>query len=206
MPTVTNLQVQKRNKQRVSVFLDGAFAFGLPRPVAEKLRIGQELDDAKLAEIHGEATIEAAKQSAMRFISYRPRSSAEIRRNLHKKEYEPAIIEQTVAWLEKVNMVDDSAFARYWVEQRETFKPRSHYALRQELQQKGVARELIDEVLSAVDEEASARRAAETRANRWQHLPEDQFRAKIGRFLQSRGFGYGIIRQVTDELWQQEIE
>ena len=96
-----------------------------------------------------------------------------------------------------------------WVEQRETFKPRSRLALRQELGQKGVERSIIEMVLADVDETAVARAAAAKQAQRFTNLPEDEFRAKIGRFLQRRGFNYEIVRQITEETWhtiQENIE
>ena len=53
-----------------------------------------------------------------------------------------------------------------------------------------------------VDEIAAATQAAESKLNSLRHLPEEQFRAKLGGFLQRRGFQYDTIRQVIDESWQ----
>ncbi len=206
MQKVTALKRQVRNKQRVSVFLDGEFAFGLPEIVAIDLRIDQELTDAQIEDLQGRATIEAGKQSAIRFISYRPRSSAEVRRNLTEKGYEPEVIELVLAWLPTVHLLDDHEFARYWIEQRETFKPRSRMAMAMELRQKGIEREIIDELLDDVDELESAKRAAKKRLGRWENLPEDEFRTKLYRYLQGRGFGYGIAREVADALWEALVE
>lgn len=206
MPKISALKQQVRNKQRVSVFLDGEFAFGLPDIVAVGLRVDQELTDDQIADLQGRATIEACKQSAIRFISYRPRSSAEVERNLKEKGYEPPVIEHVLAWLPTVHLLDDHEFARYWIEQRETFKPRSRRALAMELRQKGIAREIIDELLDDVDEVESAMRAAKKRVGRWEHLPEQEFRMKLYRYLQGRGFGYGISREVADELWEDLVE
>jgi regulatory protein len=104
--------------------------------------------------------------------------------------------------LQDVGLLDDEAFARYWVEQREAFKPRSHLALRQELQQKGVDRAIIEAALRDVDQTAAAQQAAAKQARRYTHLTEDEFRNKLGGFLQRRGFHYEIIKQVIDELWE----
>ncbi len=206
MPKVTALKRQVKNKQRVSVFLDDAFAFGLPEMVALQLRIDQELTQAEVDELLARGDVEAAKQSAIRYISYRPRSSAEIEKNLKGKSYDPAVIEEVLTWLPTVHMLDDREFARYWIEQRETFKPRSRRMLSAELSQKGIARDTIDELLEDVDEFTSAENAALKRLSRWESLPEDQFRLKLYRYLQGRGFGYGISREVADHLWQQLTE
>jgi len=205
MQTITALTVQKRHPDRVSVFLDDAFAFGLPFRVAETLRKGQQLSPAEIETLKGQNLADRAKNNALHLISLRPRSIAEVRRRLRQKEYDDATIEQVIADLEAVELLDDTAFAQFWVEQRETFKPRSRMALSHELRQKGVERDIIDSALADLDEMAAAETVARKKAQRWAHYPQADFRLKLGRFLQQRGFHYGIIKPVTDSLWQ-EIE
>lgn len=202
MGKITALTAQKRHKERVNLFIDGRFAFGLPLEVALSLKIGQELTEADLAHLQAEDIYHKAKQNAYLLLSYRPRSVQEVTRKLRQKKYEAATVERVIADLQDSQLLDDAAFAAYWVEQRESFKPRSQLALRSELQQKGVARELIDDAVALVDEEQAARRAVEKKLYRWESLPEDEFRQKIGRFLQQRGFSYSITRQLAQELWQ----
>jgi regulatory protein len=202
MATITALTAQKRNHDRVNVYLDGAFAFGLPAITAARLKVGQTLSPEEVAALQHEDRVEKARQSAIRFIGYRPRSVMEVRRNLRDKDYDEPVIEYVLERLQAVELLDDVAFAHYWVEQRETFKPRSQMALRLELQQKGVARDVIEKALAKVDETAAARRAAEKQARRWLHLPEDAFRARLAGFLQRRGFNYGVIDEITNELWE----
>ena len=98
-------------------------------------------------------------------------------------------------------MLDDHAFARYWVEQRETFKPRSRRALEYELFQKGLSRQVIEQAVAEVDEKAAARRAAEQKARLWAHLSEEEFFAKMQGFLGRRGFNYAVIAEVSSQLW-----
>lgn len=203
MATITAITAQKRNPDRVNVYLDGKFAFGLAAVAAAGLRVGQSLSAAEIGALEEQDEVEKAKQNAIRLISYRPRSVAEVERHLRKKNYDDTIVEQVIKRLVELQLLDDTAFADYWVEQRETFKPRGHVALRQELMQKGVGRRAIEAALEQVDERDAARRAAEKRARRWAHLPEDEFRTKLGRFLQRRGFDYETIRDVTNETWQE---
>jgi len=202
MGTITALTAQKRNPNRVNVYLDETFAFGLAAITAASLRIGQVLTPADIETLQTADELENAKQSALRFIGYRPRSLAEVRDNLRGKGFEEGTIEQAITRLQELGLLDDTAFARYWVEQRETFKPRSPLALRQELQQKGVGREVIEEILNEVDETAVARLAAQKQASRWQNLPEEEFKTKLGSYLQRRGFSYYLSKEVSDEMWQ----
>ena len=203
MATVTALTAQKRNKDRVNVFLDGTFAFGLAAIVAAPLRIGQTLTPEMITTLQEGVSYEKAKERAVNFISYRPRSCAEVTKNLKDKGFDEEMITQVITRLEEVGLLNDESFARYWVEQRETFKPRSRIALQQELLQKGISREITDIVLSEVDETSAARRAAQKQLYRWANLPKDEFDKKLGGYLQRRGFYYEIVRQINDELWQE---
>jgi regulatory protein len=201
MGIITALTVQKRNSDRLNVYLDGVFAFGLETAVAATLKIGQNLSTEQIASLQKQDEVSKAKNRAVQLISRRPRSVAEIEWYLRNKEFEDIVIERAVTRLQEVGLLDDEAFTRYWIDQRNTFKPRSHLALRQELQQKGVARSIIEAALSDVDQTAVAFRAATKQASRYTHLSEEEFRQKLGGFLQRRGFYYETIQQVTNELW-----
>ncbi len=202
MATITAITAQKRNSDRVNIFLDDAFAFGLAIEAAIGLRIGQILSGPEIAALKELDEAEKAKKSALRLISRRPRSVVEVERSLRKNKYDDLIIEEVLNRLIEVELLDDAAFAAYWIEQRETFKPRSHLALRQELMQKGVSRAVVDAAVGQVDESAAARRAAIKQARRWTHLPDEEYRDKLGRYLQRLGFPYEIIRELTNMSWQ----
>ena len=203
MGKITALTRQKRNPDRINVYLDGEFAFGLAAITAVSLRIDQILTPAEIERLQGSDLEEKAKNVALGFIEYRPRSIAETRQHLRKKEYPEAVVERVVERLEAVDLLNDAAFARYWVEQRETFKPRSKRALQHELRQKGVDRTLIEDAVAEVDEIAAATQAAQAKARRWSSLPEPEFRKKLGGFLQRRGFSYSIVREITESLWEE---
>jgi len=203
MGKITALTRQKRNPDRVNVYLDDEFAFGLAAITAVALRVGQTLSPAEIERLKGADLEEKAKDVAIRFIEYRPRSIAETRQHLQKKEYPDDVIEHVVQRLADVELLNDAAFARYWVEQRETFKPRSKIALQMELRQKGIDRTLIETAVAEIDEIAAATQAAQAKARRWHNLPELEFRKKLNSFLQRRGFGYDIVREVTEALWEE---
>jgi regulatory protein len=202
MRTITDLVIQKRDKDRVSVFLDGQYAFGLAAPVAAELKLGQQLSLEDIEVLEGKEQIEKAKKSALRFVSYRPRSVFEVQTHLKRKTFEQEIIDLVVDYLENLELLDDVKFAHYWVEQRETFRPRSRFALGQELSQKGINREIIEEAVGEVDERAAAMRAAEKKVYRWTDLPEEAFNKKMAGFLRRRGFSFEIIKEILEESWQ----
>lgn len=202
MGKITALEAQKKNRNRVSIFVDGQFVLGVTAVAARGLRIGQEFSDADLQAVERKESIEQARQAALRLLSYRPRSSAEVRQKLRQKGASDDIVQIVIDRLTKADLLNDEAFARYWVEQRETFKPRSPLALRQELRQKGIAHDVIEMVIQDVNPESAARKAAQKKVRQLSNLTEDKFRARLGGFLQRRGFSYGLIKQITDEMWQ----
>jgi len=202
---VTAMKVQKRNPQRVNVYLDGEYAFGLARITAAWLQIGQQLSDEKIAQLKAQDSHEAAYQKALGFLDYRPRSSAEVRKNLEKHGYEPEVIEQVLERLGRSGLVNDAQFAQTWVDNRSEFRPRGRRLLSMELRQKGLDGEAIESALSGLDEEELAYQAALKYARKLQGLPKPDFRRKLAGFLARRGFNYAVIEPVLQRVWQETL-
>ncbi len=198
--TITALEIQKKNKERVNVYLDDEFAFGLTLIEAARLRKGQMLSDAEIAALKTTDEVVQAYDRAAQFLSYRPRSIAEIRRNLTDKAIDESVIDQVIARLEGQGYVDDLAFARFWLNNRQEFRPQGTRALRFELREKGVANSVIDEALAEFDTSAAAYRAAQDKARRFAGLDKRTFRNKLGAFLARRGFDYDVTRTAIDRL------
>lgn len=194
---ITGLKQQKKNPERVSVFLDGEFAFGVSIDVAARLRKGQALSDAEIEGLKEGDEHERCYQSALHYLGNRPRSVSEVERNLREKEFPPAVIAATLQRLAENHYLDDEEFARYWLENRSRFRPRSALAIRQELRQKGVDREAIDAALADMDDDAAAWDAALTKLDRLRNLPEDEFAQKLTAFLARRGFDYQTARRTV---------
>ncbi len=198
--TITALRYQQRNRDRVNVYIDGDYAFGLPSIVAVRLRVGQTVTDAEIAELRQTDDAERAYGRTLDFLSYRPRSEAEVRRALRTKGWSEETVEVVVARLAQAGLLNDAEFARYWVENRSQFNPRGLRALRHELRSKGVADAVISSELAELDEGESARHVAEQVARRLAHLPTPDFRRKLGAYLASRGFSYATIEPLIDEM------
>jgi regulatory protein len=184
----------------VNVYVNGRFAFGLAAIVAVQLKVGQALSDGDIARLGGRDEVEKAYERALNFLSYRPRSESEVRRNLRKKGLEEETIEAAVGRLLRAGLLDDAEFARYWVENRRQFNPRGGRALRHELRQRGVPEAIIDEAVMDLDEEGAARTVAQSAAHRYQRLPSRDYRRRMGAYLARRGFSYAEIKPLIDEL------
>jgi regulatory protein len=207
MPRViTGLSVQQRNKERVNVFVDGEFAFAVAIDVAARLRKGQQLTPQEMAELREAGQEDLVYGAALRYLGLRPRSEAEVVRYLERKGHDAALIGKIVARLRRRGYVDDAAFAQFWVENRNRFRPRGRAALRQELRQKGIEGETIDAALSDQDEESAAWAAVTPKLDRWAGLDQAEFEQKVMGYLARRGFGYGVCRDVSRAAWQRQAE
>jgi regulatory protein len=200
---ITALTLQKRNPQRVNVYLDGEFAFGLARIVAAYLNVGQVLSDEKISKLRAEDQYEVAYQRAIKFIDYRPRTEAEVCKNLRDHDVSAEIIELVVDRLKQLNLINDARFAQIWIENRNTFRPRSRRALNAELRQRGIDAQTIDESLEDLDEDALAYQAARKQRRKYESLERELFQQKMIQFLVRRGFSYEISRSTTDRVWDE---
>jgi len=203
MKKITALVAQKRNPNRVNIYLDGEYAFGVARIVAVWLRVGLELDEKKIEQLQAEDTHERAFQQAMLFLSYRARSESEIRQNLRKHEIPESVIDLTLERLRQNGLANDNEFAQAWVENRSTFRPRSRRMLALELRQKGLNDEDMHSALQNVDDGPLAYEAAKKRAARFKDLEWSEFRKKLSEFLARRGFSYAVIAPVISRIWNE---
>jgi len=187
------------------VFLDGKFAVSLEAEVAagEGLWVGQELSSTQLEALVKSDQFKRCLNAASHYLDYRPRSEFEIRQRLRRRGFGGEAVEAVIAKLKEQKLVDDTDFARFWRENRDSFRPRSQWLTKLELKQKGVADDIIDEVVSTIDDDDSAYRAASSKARSLSRSDYQDFRRRLGGYLQRRGFGYGVIDHTVRRLWQE---
>ncbi len=208
MKRITALRFGRGRRQRVNVFLDGRFAFSLEAEVAlkEGLEVGQELAADQIESLARSDEFHRCFNAAAHYLSYRPRSEFELRERLRRRGFDGDSIAAVIARLKEQGLVDDVAFAQFWKDNRQSFSPRSQWLTRLELQRKGVAEDVIDQMVGAVDDDDSAYRAALSKAR---HLPPSDyqgFRRRLGEYLKRRGFGYGVINHTIKRVWQEQEE
>ena len=198
---ITALQPQVRNKRRVSVFLDGNFLFGLSAETvgALGLHVGREVDRADLDRIALEEQLHEARQYAFLLLSYKARTTSELRQRLARKGFAPDIVSSTLQRLAELKMVDDAGFARRFAEDRITIGHKGKWRVRGELLKRGIDRKQIDAAIAeAPDEIAAAKEVAGKYLSRNRRLEPDVLKRRLYALLARRGFSPDTIRQVTD--------
>lgn len=213
MPKITSVESQKKNPKRFNVFLDGQFAFGADEDlvVDRRLVIGKELATSDVEQLIKESEVGKLMERMYRLFSIRQRTEKEIRdyfKNLSFKrklkdqqDLSPFIIDAAVQLMKRKNMLNDFEFAKAWVESRK--KKKGPRILKQELFQKGIDREIIEEVMSdellISGEEKTAEKLLEKKIRIWKNLPYLELKKKAYGFLLRRGFEYEVIKDVVEK-------
>jgi regulatory protein len=200
---ISRLERKKAGRNRVKVCLGDRASFTLALALAGQLSVGQYLTEVEVDSLLQEDSYQSGLDIAFRLLAYRPRSQKEIDRHLQKRGVDAEVRDAVLVRLESNDLVDDEAFASYWVENRERFAPRSHRALRHELRAKGVSMDIIHRVLEDVDEEDSAYRAADAKMRKLGSLDGNASSDKLKRHLGRRGFSYSIVRAAVDRLFEE---
>jgi regulatory protein len=194
----------------VSLFIDGEFALGVARDVADEfgLHIGQALDETALADLVSREQLHHATALALNFLAYRPRSEGEIRTRLRKADISDSTAELVLDRLRNWHYVDDADFARRWIENRATHRPRGARLLAQELRQKGIPPQVMVDALdeAEIDEHADALELARQRASQLSGLEPAVRERRLSGCLARRGYGFDIIRTTLNTLREESGE
>lgn len=199
MSIITAIKAQK-NQKRVNIFLDGKYSFSLDLENYMKLqlKVNQELSQEEIKAITDEGEKTKALEKVIAFASLRPRSKKEIMDYFRRKNTNVLIHWYLIEKLEKYGLLDDQKFAKWWVEQRLQFKNKSKKDITFELRQKGIATDVIKNVLddSEIDELKIAKNLIAKKEYKWKKYDEKTRKQKISQYLAGKGFDWNIVSNV----------
>ncbi len=205
MRTITAIEIQKKDPHRVSVFLDGEFAFGLHQDVLLESGIatGDELSDERIQQILDLEQRKRAREKALRLLSVRARSRKELHDRLVQAKFGQDAVQWALAELERLGLVDDSGFAKAFGQTRSITRPSGAFLLRQELRQKGLCDADVEKGIQAAYAEKSERgqafEVASKRKRALASLPEEKARKRLNDFLLRRGFNWDLVTEIMEE-------
>lgn len=218
MPQITAITPQKKNFRagktpRFNIFVDGKFALGMSADelILKKIKVGSELQVEDLLNIKKTDEEVRFYNLAVGYIARRPRSEKELRDYLFRKKVEGAVTEKIVEKMRRLNFINDSDFATWWVNQRqESSRPKGERAIKFELYRKGVSKEIIEEAFSdnlpdgseRVSELDLALKSGEKKKRSLQGLEKRKYYEKLGRFLAGKGFNWEITKEAIEILWE----
>lgn len=199
---ITKIEPQKNN-ERVNIYLDGEFAFGLMKEIQYKYDLTEDMniDKEYIDKVLMEEEQSKANNCALKFLTHRQRSEKEIIDKLTKKGFEDKFIENTLVYLKNYGLIDDMEFARSFAKDKMNLNKQGPKRIKYELYRKGISQEIIDEVLSEDDDEYSrALELAEKKLPSYKNDDRNAIYRKLGGFLQRRGYSYDCISKVLKEL------
>lgn len=199
MPVITSIKAQK-SKKRVNINLDGVFGFGLDLENFMKLqlKVNQELTQKEINEIIKKGNLQKSFDKTLRFAMVRPRSVKEVNDYFKRKEIDESLHQTIIDKLVKLELLDDIKFAKWWVDQRQAFSPKSKRILSSELRIKGIKQEIINNTLddTEIDEVKIAKELIEKKKYKWQKYDEKIRKQKISQYLAGKGFGWNVVNDV----------
>ena len=200
MTKITEIKPQKNGK-RVNIYLDGMFGFGLDLENCVKLglKVEQDLTETEVEKIIKKAEFQKTLDKLLKFATLRPRSEKEIKDWFKRKKVHETIKDELSNKLNRLELVDDEKFAKWWIEQRMQFRPKPKSIMYQELRIKGIKKEIINEVLenTEVDEVKMAKELLEKKKYKWEGLDKLTARREMSEFLARKGFDWEVIKKIV---------
>ncbi|WP_167578699.1 recombination regulator RecX [Jeotgalibacillus proteolyticus] len=205
MPIITKITQQQKNKERYNIFLDGKYAFSVDEEVLARYQLGKnkELTDFDIGEIEYDDEIRKGFNKALVYLSYRMRSEHEIQVYLKEQEMGDASIEEVLHKLRKYGYVNDSEFAKAFVNTQLRTSDKGPRHLSNALREKGISPSIIEETLEAVSEEEWLERAQQVMEKVIKKNTKQsklQIKKKGQDTLSRKGYEGPVVNAVLSEL------
>jgi regulatory protein len=202
---ITKIEKQRKNSKRWNLYIDGEFSCGISEDTFLKfgLRTNDEITDDLINEIKKFDEYQFAKKSALDLLSYRIRSTTEIRDKLKSKKISSDTIDKTISHLDKIGLINDEEFARQLVLSKTGKKPAGKNVIRQKLFQKGISKNIADNVIEELytgdKENELITEVYNKYAKKINGMDKYQKRRKLFEYLMRKGFGIDSINEFLNE-------
>lgn len=209
MGIITKIEAQKRNKERVNIYIDEDYAFSLSAELVyrEGLVPKMEVDSERLSKLATEEGFLKCKESALRTIERTYKTEKEIREKLILKEFDIDSIERTIEFLKEYNLLNDENYVKMYV--KDKIKNQGQNKIKYALMQKGINEELIKEEISKFNDDSQKEVAYNLAVKKYNLLAkreDDKYKLsqKLYRFLTTRGYDYSIVAEVVKKVINSE--
>ena len=209
MGKITKIETQKRNKDRVNIYIDNVYAFPLDLEVLykENLKVGMEIEENVLMKIGKEEDFGRCKNSALKIIERSYKSEKEIFVKLLEKGYDKEVVNKTISFLKEYNFLNDETYVKMYV--KDKIKTQGKNKIKYSLLRKGIEEEIINKFLMKVEGEEEKERAYEIALKKYNQLvkrEQDKYKLwnKLSMFLGGKGYEYSLIKDVVNSIINEE--
>jgi regulatory protein len=205
MSKITKIEVQKKNKSRVNIYVDEEFTFACDAELVYtyRLKINEEIDVDKIMEIAKEDNFKKAKRDALRIIEKSYKTEKEVYKKLVAKGYEEPMVNKAIEFLDAYNFVDDEKYAKAYV--KDKIKVQGRDKISYSLAAKGIDSETIKETIASIDGEDEFEGAKKLGIKKYEALVKREsdtrkIQIKLKQFLASKGYSFEMIRRVCNSI------
>ncbi|MEG0295963.1 MAG: recombination regulator RecX [Clostridium sp.] len=211
MNIITKIEVQKRNKERVNIYIDEDYAFAISAELVYKydLKVKSKVDTETLKEVAEKEAIMKCRNSAIRVVERSYKSEKELYDKLKEKGYEDKAINLAIEFLKEYNFINDETYTKSYI--KDKIKTQGQKKILYTLKRKGIDEELIKDNLLAIDKEDEKEVAftlAEKKYNILIKRESDKYKIsqKLYRYLLSRGYEFSIAQEAIKKITNIENE
>lgn len=205
MSIITKIEAQKRNSDRVNIYVDDEYFMSVYTELVftHSLKKGMEIDKDSLNSILEAEMYLKAKEKALSILSKADQSEKIIYEKLMKNFDEP-VVEKVMEFLKKHKLIDDSSLAERIANDNINLSKFGRNKVRQNLYMKGIGSNIIENVVSDIDSDTEFENAmylAEKRMKRLENESRDKAYRKLYQHLSYKGFGYDTIKKVMNRFF-----
>lgn len=205
MGKITKIEIQKRNKERVNIYIDNVYSFAVNAELVykEHLSVNEEVDEVKLKRIAREENLSRCKNTALRIVEKSYKTEKEIYDRLIEKGYEKETIDPVIEFLKEYKFINDEAYVKMYTKDR--MRNQGTNKIKYALKRKGIEDEKIEEALSHISKEDEKSIAKELAMKKYKMLvkkEDDKYKLwnKLCRFLVAKGYDYSLTKEVIKEV------
>lgn len=200
---ITKIEEQKKNKSRLSVFIDGEFSFGASdfTVLSSHLKENDEITEERLSHIKNTAIFDDAKNYSARLLSQRSYTVKAMKEKLLSHIGDEEITEKTIDFLKEYRLLDDYDYATRYAHDLLHLKKLGISQIKWKLKEKGIAQNIIEHVINELDCEDTILENLESLAAKKINKNYDiKNIAKVKRYLASRGYSFDQINSVFSKI------
>lgn len=195
---ITRIEKKSTYSRRYQIYVNDELLFSIHEDVLVKHRLykGMPIDSQQIQEILSSEEVGKVRQTALRYLSYKPRTVREVEQYLQEKEFATEYIEQVITDFQALGYLNDRQYALSWVEERRTHKGHGKIRLRQEMLKKGIAEKWINEALSYTDEDEERQQAMKVAERRYLRIyrdPWSKVERRLGQYLLRQGYSAEVV-------------
>lgn len=205
MKKITKIEYQKKSKDRVSIYLDDNYAFGIDLNIMIKysLKKNMELEDDFISEILKAEDEISAYNYAISVLSRNSKSEKQLRQKMQDKGYDPQFIENAITKLKQQKYIDDERYSEMFINDKINISKDGKLKIKEALQSKGIDRLIIDEKLQEITADDEIKRAYLLGNKKLKSIKEEDTRkkrVKLANYLITKGFEYGTVKKAVSKL------